>query len=181
MYFWPKNGQNSQNKNFPRHNTAIRWFKVIVPRFRPSFRQIWCVDSKKMSKNLIFGLKMAKYGKNWPFLAKILKTRFFSKIRLEHFFSLAKMQLCAKFQKNLMRGSPDIVSRTDARTHKRESIGPSANAERPINEKRAIWGTLPWGANENFLAHSTETKSLRSTISNICSKIIKIWCTVLKI
>ena len=23
MYFWPKNGQNSQNKNFPRHNTAI--------------------------------------------------------------------------------------------------------------------------------------------------------------
>ena len=27
MYFWPKNSQNSQNKNFPRHNTAIRWFK----------------------------------------------------------------------------------------------------------------------------------------------------------
>ena len=59
------------------------------------------------------------------------KREFFSKFRLEHFFSLAKMQLCAKFQKNLMRGSPDIASRTKARTHERESIGPSANAERP--------------------------------------------------
>ena len=43
-----------------------------------------------------------------------------------------------------------------------------------MNEKRAIWGTLPWGANENFLAHSNEAKSLRATISNICAKIIKI-------
>ena len=58
----------------------------------------------------------AKNGKNWPFLAKISKTRVFSKIRLEHFFSLAKMQLWAKFQKNLKRGSPDIASRTDERT-----------------------------------------------------------------
>ena len=47
---------------------------------------------------------------------------FFSKIRLEHFFSSAKMQLCAKFQKNLMRGSPDIALRTDARTHERARI-----------------------------------------------------------
>ena len=38
-----------------------------------------------------------------------------------------------------------------------------------INEKGAIWG-----ANENFRAHSTEAKSLRATISNICAKIIKI-------
>ena len=43
-----------------------------------------------------------------------------------------------------------------------------------INEKRAIWGTPPWGSNENFLAHNTEAKSLRATISNICAKIIKI-------
>ena len=65
------------------------------------------------------------------------KREFFSEIRLEHFFSLAKMQLCAKFQKNLTCGSPDIASRTHARTHgrtnERESIGPSANAERPIS------------------------------------------------
>ena len=56
MYFWPKNGQNGQNKNFPRHNTAIQWFKATVPKFWPSFRQIWCAVSKKMSKNLIFRL-----------------------------------------------------------------------------------------------------------------------------
>ena len=39
---------------------------------------------------------------------------------------------------------------------------------------------LTW-EKENFLAHSTGTKSLRVTISNICAKIIKIWCAVLKI
>ena len=75
---------------------------------------------------------MAKIGHFWP---KSRKREFFSKIRLEHFISLAKMQLWAKFQKNLMRGSPDIASRTDERTNgrtdERESIGPSANAERP--------------------------------------------------
>ena len=75
---------------------------------------------------------MAKIGRFWP---KTAKREFFSKIRLEHFLSLAKMQLWAKFQKNLMRGSPDIASRTNGRTderpHERESIGPSANAERP--------------------------------------------------
>ena len=35
-------------------------------------------------------------------------------------------------------------------------------------------GKYPWGANENFLAHSNEAKSFRATISNICAKIIKI-------
>ena len=78
---------------------------------------------------------MAKTGRFWP---KTVKREFFSKIRLEHFFSVVKMQLCAKFQKNLMRGSPDIASRTHGRTHaphERESIGPSANAERPISSK----------------------------------------------
>ena len=28
----------------------------------------------------------------------------------------------------------------------------------------------PWGTNENFLAHSTEARSFRATISNICAK-----------
>ena len=62
MYFWPKIGQNGQNKNFHRHNTAIRWFKAIVPSFWPSFRQIWCADSKKMSENLIFERKWTNFG-----------------------------------------------------------------------------------------------------------------------
>ena len=60
-------------------------------------------------KNGVFGSKPPLGGKR----------EFFSKIRLEHFYSLAKMQLCAKFQKNLMRGSPDIASRTHGRTHAR--------------------------------------------------------------
>ena len=30
----------------------------------------------------------------------------------------------------------------------------------------------------NFLAHSTNAKSLIAMVSNICQKIIKIWCTV---
>ena len=42
------------------------------------------------------------------------------------------------------------------------------------NEKGAILVPPPWGANENFLANSTETKSLMSTISSICAKTIKI-------
>ena len=42
--------------------------------------------------------------------------------------------------------------------------------------KRGQFGVHPpaWGANEDFLAHSTEDKSLRATISNICAKIVKI-------
>ena len=84
---------------------------------------------------------LAKNGQKWQKFAvfgqNFENQNFFSKITLEHFFSLAKMQLCAKFQKNLMRRSPDTASRTNGRTHtwtnERESIGPSANAERPKN------------------------------------------------
>ena len=126
MYFWPKNGQNSQNKNFPRHNTAIRWFKTIVPSFWPSFTQIWCVDSKKMSKNLIFWLKMAKNGKNWPFLAKNGQTRIFFKNPLGTFFQTHQdVAFCKKSSKSDARFSRYAVTdaRTDGRTHKCESIG----------------------------------------------------------
>ena len=62
MYFWPKYGQNGQNKNFSRRNTVIRWFKAIVPSFWPSFRQIWCTVSKKMSENLVFEQKWPNFG-----------------------------------------------------------------------------------------------------------------------
>ena len=41
-------------------------------------------------------------------------------------------------------------------------------------KREQFWFPLLGGANENFLAHSTEAKSLRSTISNICAKIIEI-------
>ena len=53
------------------------------------------------------------------------QTRIFSKIRLEHFFRLTKMYLCAKNHQNLMRRFLDMKcdGRTHARTHERESIG----------------------------------------------------------
>ena len=84
----------------------------------------------------------AKKGVFWAKTPLGGKREFFSKIRLEHFFSLAKMQLCTKFQKNLMRGSPDIALRTHGRTNERESIGPSANAERPKMVKMVIFCDL---------------------------------------
>ena len=49
---------------------------------------------------------MAKFGRFWP---KTAKREFFSKIRLEHIFSFIKIQLCAKSNKNLMRGFLDMV------------------------------------------------------------------------
>ena len=57
---------------------------------------------------------MAKIGRFWP---KSRKREFFSKIRLEHFLTLVKLQICAKFQKNLMYGFPDILLHTDTRTN----------------------------------------------------------------
>ena len=41
-------------------------------------------------------------------------------------------------------------------------------------KKGQFGGITPWAANKNFLAHTIEAKSFRPTISNICSKIIKI-------
>ena len=40
-------------------------------------------------------------------------------------------------------------------------------------KKGQFWAHPP-GGNENSLAHSTNAKSLRATISNVCAKIIKI-------
>ena len=47
-----------------------------------------------------------------------------------------------------MRGSPDIASRTNermnVRTHERESIGPSANAEWPKTLKTVNFGNMEY-------------------------------------
>ena len=58
------------------------------------------------------GLKGHFSAKNGGFGAKTPPgghTRIFFKNPLGTFFSLAQMQLCAKFQKNLMLGSPHMV------------------------------------------------------------------------
>ena len=101
-----------------------------------------------MSKNLIFGLKMAKYGKNWPFLAKILKTRIFFKNPLRTFFQSRQHATLGKVsEKSDARISRYRIKdertngRTNERTHERESIGPSANAKRPKIRKihSGVW------------------------------------------
>ena len=58
---------------------------------------------------------------------------FFSKIRLEHFFTFPKPYLTAKFQKKLMNGCLDICV-TDVRTYKGQLIGLPA-ARPKLNSK----------------------------------------------
>ena len=91
-----------------------------------------------MSKNPIFWLKMAKNGKNWPFLVKNGQTRIFFKNPLGTFFQPRQdATLCQVSEKSDARISGYRVTdeRTNGRTDERESIGPSANAERPISWK----------------------------------------------
>ena len=71
------------------------------------------VISQKPSKNWIFGKNghfLTVFGQKWPIF------EFFSKIRLEHFFTLPKPYLTAKFQKKVMNGCLDI-SVTYVHTH----------------------------------------------------------------
>ena len=123
MYFWPKNGQN---KNFPRHNTAIQRFKATVPIFWPIFRQIWCAVTKKMSKNLIFRLKMAKKWQKFAIFGQNLENENFFKNPLGTFLKLYQDTALCKKHQNLMRGFLDIAWRTNGctngRTDKRGSL-----------------------------------------------------------
>ena len=91
--------------------------------------------SQKPSKNWIFvknGHFLTVFGKKWPIF------EFFSKIRLEHFFTLPKPYLTAKFQRKVMNGCLDIsvtdshtYIRTYAHTYKGQLIG--LPAARPTN------------------------------------------------
>ena len=81
------------------------------------------VISQKPSKNWIFGQNghfLTVFGRKWQIFD------FFSKIRLEHFFTFPKPYLTAKFRKKLMDGCLDICVthvRTYARTYKGQLIG----------------------------------------------------------
>ena len=81
----------------------------------------------------------AKKGGFWAKNPLGGKREFFSKIRLEHFLVPPRCNFVPSFRKKsdarisryrVTDGRTD--GRTDARTNERESIGPSANAERPI-------------------------------------------------
>ena len=95
-----------------------------VGSFQPKLMTKIKVISQKPSKNWIF-------GKNDHFLTV------FSKIRLEHFFTLPKPYLTAKFQKKVMNGCLDISVtyvhthvHTHVHTYKGQLIG--LPAARPI-------------------------------------------------
>ena len=71
------------------------------------------VISKKPSKNWIFGKNghfLTVFDQKWPIF------EFFSKIRLEDFFTLPKPYLTAKFKKKVMKGCLDM-SVTHIRTY----------------------------------------------------------------
>ena len=65
IYFFTKNGQICQNKNFPRHYTTDKWFKAIVSSFWPSYMKFRCTVLKKITKNDIFGAISAQKGVFW--------------------------------------------------------------------------------------------------------------------
>ena len=77
------------------------------------------VISQKPSKNWIFGKNghfLTVFGQKWPIF------EFFSKIRLEHFFTLPKPYLTAKYQKKLMNGYWENAWRTHVHTYIRTGV-----------------------------------------------------------
>ena len=107
----------------------------ILGRFQPKLMTKFKVISQKPSKNWIFGQNghfLAVFGQKWPIF------EFFSKIRLEHFFTFPKPYLTARFQKKIMNGCLDICVthvRTYIRTHIQGSTYRSACGE----TKKKLW------------------------------------------
>ena len=102
----------------------------------------WSYKSKTF-KNWIFGKIghfLTVFGQKWPMF------EFFSKIRLEHFFTLSKPYLTAKFQKKLMNGCLDMCvtdRQTDVHTHIQGSTYRSACGETK-NTKTDRQNTTSW-------------------------------------
>ena len=125
---WPKRAK----QEFSQTQHCYSMIQSNCPKFLTKFQTNLMCGFEENVRKPDFWLKMAKNGKNWPFLAKILKTRIFSKIRLKHFFRLIKIQLCAK-----KSSKPDgqfsrygvTKERTNAGKDECESIGLQAKAE----------------------------------------------------
>ena len=87
-------------------HTLVDTQEKTLGSFQPKLMTKIEVISQKPSKNWIFGKNghfLTVFGQKWPIFD------FFSKIRLEHFFTLPKPYLTAKFQKKVMSGCPDIA------------------------------------------------------------------------
>ena len=115
----PKSAKNGQNlplsdEKTPNFEFSHRYHysytledtqEKILGSFQPKLMTKFKVISQKPSKNWIFGQNgnfLTVFGQKWPIF------EFFSKIRLEHFFTFPKPYLTAKFQKKLMNGCLDI-------------------------------------------------------------------------
>ena len=91
---------------FGSNNSIQAFFPTFSPKGLKANGQKALFISQKPSKNWIFGkngLFLTVFGQKWPIF------EFFSKIRLEHFFTFPKPYLTAKFQKKVMSGCPDIA------------------------------------------------------------------------
>ena len=113
------------------HGTNAKSLKAIISNT--------CAVSKIQAQKAIFQPKREFLGRNPPWGGKQI---FFSKIRLEHFFRLIKMQLCAKNHQNHARISRYGV--THGRTDKWTRVIPQAStakAERPKNRNTysGVW------------------------------------------
>ena len=97
--FWPKNPQFRFFPRVPLLLHASRHLGEDFGSFQPKLKTKIEVISQIPSKNWIFGKIghfLTVFGQKWPIFD------FFSKIRLEHFFTLPKPYLNAKYQKKLM-------------------------------------------------------------------------------
>ena len=145
MYLWPQNGQNGQNKNFPRHNTAIKWFKATAPSFWPSLDKSDVQIRRKCPKPDFW----AKTGQIWQKLAvfgqNLENENFFQKSAWDIFLVSPRCNFGQSFRK-IWCADLQISrrGRTNGRTHERESIGPSANAERPKSSKGPFLSHFSW-------------------------------------
>ena len=123
----PKSAKNGQN--LPLLDQKIQNFEFshryhysytledtqekILGSFQSKLMTKFKVISQKPSKNWIFGQNghfLTVFGQIWQIF------EFFSKIRLEHFFTFPKPYLTAKFQKKIMNGCLDNCV-TDIRTY----------------------------------------------------------------
>ena len=72
-----KKGPKLPKQESSRTKSTVKWFKVIVYRFWPSFIKFWCTVLKKMAKNLILGQKWPIFGpKKGPKQAKFFFQNF---------------------------------------------------------------------------------------------------------
>ena len=111
MYFWPKIGHSSQNKNFPRHKTT----KNDSGQLSQSSDQVvgnFDVPFEKRSKTLLFSRKIDKFWtKKGPKWAQKIIVRILIFIFHDETIIIAQQNMAMKHQK-IDRKGPKAVKST---------------------------------------------------------------------